>query len=110
MVKLQTFLKWGVGDVFDHKVKEIDSVVYVNEIWCKVCAKNKEVIMRNVDVKGATKSSAERFINSTTNITNDAVSFSILLYFKFQYNGFLSKKIFFKCLVDTCLKINVSFT
>ena len=55
MVKLQTFLKWGIGNVFGHKEKEIEYVIYVNEIWCKVCAKNKAVIMRNADVKGAKK-------------------------------------------------------
>ena len=36
MVKLQTFLKWGVQNVFGHKIKEVDSVKYVHEESNKV--------------------------------------------------------------------------
>ena len=32
MVKLQTFIKWGVN-VFGHKTKEWDSIIYVNEVF-----------------------------------------------------------------------------
>ena len=31
MLKLQTFMKWGVNNVFGHKTKECDSIIYVNE-------------------------------------------------------------------------------
>ena len=74
MVKLQTFLKWGVQNVFGHKIKEVDSVKYVHEVHCIVRARNKTYILRNVEVTGAAKTAAEKYINGTNNVTNDAVS------------------------------------
>ena len=74
MVKLQTFMKWGMNNVFGHKTKECDSIISVNEVYCKVCARNKHAVLANAEIKGATKVSAERFINGTSNVTNDAVS------------------------------------
>ena len=72
-VKLQTFFKWGIGNVFGHEVLVETSISYVNNIWCKVCARNKNVFRNNSAVKGATRIAAERFINGTSNVTNDAV-------------------------------------
>ena len=74
MVKLQTFMKWSENNILGHKTKECDSIIYVNEMYCKVCARNKHVVLANAEIKEATKVSVERFINGTTNVTNDAVS------------------------------------
>ena len=74
MVKLQKFMKWGMNNVFGHKTKECNSIICVNEVYCKVCARNKHAVLANNEIKGATKVSAEHFINGTTNISNDAVS------------------------------------
>ena len=73
-VKLQIFFKWGIGNVFGHKLLVEDSISYVNYIWCKVCARNKNIFRNNSAVKWATRIAAERFINGTSNVTNDAVS------------------------------------
>ena len=48
MVKLQTFMKLGVNNVFGHKTKECDSIIYVNEVYCKVCARNKHAVTRSI--------------------------------------------------------------
>lgn len=72
-VKLPTFLKWGISNIFGHKEVCETGITYVNYIWCKVCAANKNCVLNHPSVKGATRTSAERFINGTSNVTNDAV-------------------------------------
>ena len=47
MVKLQTFMKWGMNNVFGHKTRECKSIIYVNEVYCKVCARNKHAVLAN---------------------------------------------------------------
>ena len=83
-VQLRTFLKWGISNVFGHKEVTEDGVVYVNNIWCKVCASNKTCVLNHPSVKGATRIAAERFINGTSNVTNDAVSnvFNVFVHAK----------------------------
>ena len=40
-VKLQTFKSWNFAEI-GYKVIEESDVSYVNFVWCKLCAKNKE--------------------------------------------------------------------
>ena len=63
MVKLQTFMKWGVNSVFGHITKKCGSIIYVNKVYCKVCARNKHAVLANAEIKEATRVSAKRFIN-----------------------------------------------
>ena len=42
-VKLQTFKNWNLME-FGFKILEENGISYVNYVWCKICAKNKECI------------------------------------------------------------------
>ena len=51
------------------KKKEKHYVNFNNYIWCKVCAKHKDVIMKDPTVKGSIKTSAKAFIDGTNMVT-----------------------------------------
>lgn len=77
-VQLATYLKWNVHNVLGHKEIVENSTKFVNFIWCKVCASNKNAVLQHSCVKGAAMKAAERFINGTINVTSDNVSFNIM--------------------------------
>ena len=43
-VELRTFLSWKKEAVIVYKTTEENNRVFVNFVWCKVCARNKEAI------------------------------------------------------------------
>ena len=74
-VRLSTFFSWKLSATFGNKVKTINDIKFVKEVWCKICASNKGKILRHHAVKGASKVSVERFItNGTTFVTKHSVS------------------------------------
>ena len=64
-VEVSTFLSWRKSGIIGHKteVGSSNSKVYVNFIWCKVCAKHKSRIENNPSLKGSAKTAALAFIN-----------------------------------------------
>ena len=72
MIRLSTFKSWGLN-MFGVKTKKNDQGEYVYQVWCKICAANKDKIYRH-QVKGATKAAAERFINGTNFVTKHSIS------------------------------------
>lgn len=74
-VTLKTFLGWGVEGSIGHKTKEEKGTTYVSLVWCKTCAKYKDVIFRNPSIKGATKEAAETYIKGTDVVTKFSVSY-----------------------------------
>ena len=40
-------MKWGIFDVFGHKEITEDGIIYVNYIWCKVCASKKTCVLNH---------------------------------------------------------------
>ena len=68
MIRLSTFKSWGFN-MFGVKTKKNDEGEYVDQVWCKICAANKDKIYRHQEVKGATNTAAERFINGTNFVT-----------------------------------------
>jgi hypothetical protein len=72
-VMLQTFKNWKF-DVFGYKTVVEDGVTYVNFVWCKICAKNKECIVQHPSIKGASKTIADVFIKGTNFVTKHTVS------------------------------------
>ena len=73
MIRLPTFKSCGLNMV-GVKTKKNDQDKYVYQVWCKICAANKDKIYRHQEVKGTTKTAAERFINGTNFVTKDFVS------------------------------------
>ena len=74
-VKLQTFMKWGISNVCEHKKITEDGFAYVNYIWCKVCASINKYLCVELSIgKSNHQISAEHFITGTSNVMNDAVS------------------------------------
>ena len=72
MIRLSTFKSWGFN-MLGVKTKKNEGE-YVDQVWCKICAANKDKIYRHQEVKGTTKTAAERFINGTNFVTKDFVS------------------------------------
>ena len=57
--ELGTFFSWEKGyRTFKQQGKQ-----YVNKIWCKICARHKDIILSKL--KGAAKKSAEAFTDGT---------------------------------------------
>ena len=73
MIRLSTFKSWGLN-MFGVKTKKNDQGEYVYQVWCKICAANKDKIYHHQEVKGATKTAAERFINGTNLVNKHSVS------------------------------------
>ena len=61
-------------NTFGVKTKKNDQDESVYQVWCKICAANKDKIYRHQAVKGATKTGAERFINGSSFVTKHSVS------------------------------------
>ena len=48
-VELSTFENWGKKNVIGYKTEETSSgKIYVNFIWCKVCAKHKSRVLSSL--------------------------------------------------------------
>ena len=73
-VKLATFLSWGASGVIGQKETVENGIVFVNFVWCKMCAKNKLCVLQHPAVKGASRKSAECFIDGTNFVTKHTVS------------------------------------
>ena len=73
MIRLSTFKSWGFN-MFGVKTKKNDQDKYVYQVWCKICAANKDKIYRHQEVKSTTKTAAEHFINDTNFVTKHSVS------------------------------------
>ena len=83
-VEVSTFLSWGKSGIIGHKteVDSSNSKVYVNFIWCKVCAKHKGRIENNPSLKGSAKTAALAFVNGTKTVTKYQVSYALFLSFE----------------------------
>ena len=55
------------------KILEENGISYVNYVWCKICAKNKECTKQEPSVKGASKNVADVFIDGTNYVTKHTV-------------------------------------
>ena len=51
--------------MFRVKTTKNDQDKYVYQVWCKICAANKDKIYRHQALNGVTKTTAKRFINGT---------------------------------------------
>ena len=71
-VKLQTFKSWNFEE-FGFKILEENGISYVNYVWCKIHAKNKERIKQVPSVKGISKNVADVFIDGTNYVTKHMV-------------------------------------
>lgn len=72
-VKLNTFLSWQKGEVIGYKTVIRDGIAYVNSIWCKVCAKNENIIRADKSCKGEVGEAMLQFIRGTNNVTKHTV-------------------------------------
>ena len=61
-VELKTFKSYGVENILGYKTEEKNGRTFVNFIWCKVCARNKEGFKKHPKLKGNTKTSAMAFV------------------------------------------------
>ena len=66
------FKSWNLEE-FGFKILEENWISYVNYVWCKICAKNKECIKQDPSVKGASKNVADVFIDGTNYVTKHMV-------------------------------------
>ena len=71
-VELQTFISRNFEE-FGFKILEENGISYVNYVWCKICAKNKECIKQDLSVKGASKNVADIFTDGTNYVTKHTV-------------------------------------
>ena len=66
--------------MFGFKILKNDQDEYVYQVWCKICAENKNKIYRHQEVKGAIKTAAEHLINGT-NFVNKHFCKLIFMFF-----------------------------
>ena len=80
--ELSTFLKWGKDDIIGYTVEALDKKQYVTKIWCKLCAKYRDQIIRHPSCKGAAAISVKAFADGTPIVTKFQVTISLrILYF-----------------------------
>ena len=64
---LSTFLSWGKEGIFGFMTEEKQGTKLGNSVWCKICAKNYNAIIKSPFCKGEIKASVKTFV--TSNIT-----------------------------------------
>ena len=72
-VKISTFNSWGKESVIGYKTEESNGISYVNFIWCKVCARNSNSLLKHHNCKGEVANSVKTFINGTNGVTKHSV-------------------------------------
>ena len=72
--ELSTFLSWNKENIIGYNVEVINSKSLVNKIWCKLCAKYKQQIL-----KGAMIASLKAFTEGTNVVTK----YQVCKYTKF---------------------------
>ena len=74
---LSTFLSYGVTDIIGYRSIEKDLKTVVNFVWCKLCAKHKDIISQSSTLKGTAKTSAMAFVIGTSSVTKYQVNILI---------------------------------
>ena len=77
-VTLATYLKWRKDNMLGKNVIEEDGTQFVVKIWCKVCAKYKSEILR--ELKGSVKTAALAFLDGTENVKSSNVNINFLFH------------------------------
>ena len=77
-VTLATYLKWRKDNMLGKNVIEEDGTRFVVKIWCKVCAKYKSEILR--ELKGSAKTAALAFLDGTENVKSSNVNINFLFH------------------------------
>ena len=77
-VTLATYLKWRKDNMLGKNVIEEDGTQFVVKIWCKVCAKYKSEILR--ELKGPAKTAALAFLDGTENVKSSNVNINFLFH------------------------------
>ena len=65
-----------VYNVLGKKIIEDDGTKFVVKIWCKVCAKYKSEILR--ELNGSAKTAAIALLDGTENVKNSTVTINFL--------------------------------
>ena len=68
-VKLGTFLCQGKECVFGYKMEERNGTKLVNSVWCKLCTKNYNTIIKSRFYSGEIKTSEKTFVEGTSDVT-----------------------------------------
>ena len=77
-VTLATYLKWRKDNMLGKNVIEEDGTQFIVKIWCKVCAKYKSEILR--ELKGSAKTAALAFLDGTENVKSSNVNINFLFH------------------------------
>ena len=64
-VEFSTFECYGKNAIIGHKKVERNEKTFVNFVWCKLCAKHKNIILSNPCCKGSARTAIESYINGT---------------------------------------------
>ena len=72
-VDLLTFKKWGKDGVIGYKTVSIDNREFVNFVWCKVCARNKDALLHHPNCKGPVKKAIQAYVDGTNFVTKHNV-------------------------------------
>ena len=73
-VKLSTFKSWGKSDIIGHKTIKENECDYVNFVWCRVCARNKDFLLQDPSCKGEMKIAVLSYVNGTNFVTKHSVT------------------------------------
>ncbi len=68
-IEITTFRKYGKDSIIGSKTEDRDGKIMVTSIWCKLCAKHKNVILSNPLCKGSAKKAVETYIVGTNYIS-----------------------------------------
>jgi len=69
-VSLKTFLNYGKADIFGYKKENKNGVDMVNKVWCLICSRNKEALIKSDECKGQAKKAMMKYIDGTNFVTS----------------------------------------
>ncbi|KAK6171761.1 hypothetical protein SNE40_018194 [Patella caerulea] len=69
-VQLKTFLRWNTGGQIGVKT---DTNGHLTSVWCKLCAKHCEQVIKDTKIRGQAKSDVQKYICGTDFITKHNV-------------------------------------
>ncbi len=91
-VELQTFIKYGKSEIICFKTTRESGKTLVNFIWCKVCERNKDAILKDPSIKGKVKELARAYIDGTNMVKNTKYVFWFRFFFAFVKVIIISSK------------------
>ncbi len=84
-VELATFRNYGKDSVIGSNTEDRNGKIMVTSVWCKLCAKHKDVILSNPLCKGNARKAIEAYIVGTNVVSKWNIDRHLQGKYKFSF-------------------------